>query len=846
MNILLKHTLKSVKENRAQIVMIVITIIVVTVMIFASFSMYDIFFNINAAEYTRLAKDAHMIVGQQYDGEGYSKNKINDLLKDYDSKIDYKLYFVKMSAILKTQENNIAVLVEATDIKDYFANNRLQGSMLKNPQSLEHPYVVISKLFADENSLNLGDDLEIYLPTLERFKKFSVYAISDNSGIFASGRAINVLIDIAEVNSQGLINVTLIKFNDLSAYAEVEQHLNNNLSAIVISEAHNNTRVNEIATNNTILFSIALLFVIAMMTLILSTSYMIIAKSRLNEMIIFKTAGASPMQTTLIMLFEVLFYASIGALAGLIIGRIALHFSINALMGYFEGAITYQWWKWVISFVLSVSVAVVASLIPILNISRKSIREMTSGTVKEIKTTKPLIVLLTVFSIVVLVIIMNLVSNLTILLLSILLIILIAIFIIKLTPNIINWVTKIINKISDKSIIRLSSITSRRNASMHSVTILLATVIAFSFLVVAVVNLVTTAVTLDNSRYQSDFIVEYQREEGITLEDLLTLENSLIEQSGVQSAYLTLKTVVFLENDKQKISMVGINNIINLEHIIKGKENIVFVIDPTSVSNPAVFNIDLLNRYNLNIGDEIIISKEKLTSTGSVTFELSEKVTIVGIDYSATEYDKYIFVNAFNFVHEGNLIENSKRVFVNINDKDNSQLIYNDLRDYLEHNTDLSNKAFLFKYDEWLYGTARGLGGVYSLLALLQIAICLVAFLGIVNISIVTAYDRKDEFNIYKFTGMSVREYILHALGESAIIGVVGVIIGAFVSIALYQIMPALSMIADKYMHYSFINLSLFIVLAIAFMLFILMWLSIAKSNRKQFEETRKQNQRLL
>jgi len=132
------------------------------------------------------------------------------------------------------------------------------------------------------------------------------------------------------------------------------------------------------------------------------------------------------------------------------------------------------------------------------------------------------------------------------------------------------------------------------------------------------------------------------------------------------------------------------------------------------------------------------------------------------------------------------------------------------------------------------------------LLTLLQVIIVLIAFLGVVNISIVTFYDRAAEYNIYKFSGMSVRDYLLHALGESVIIGLSGILIGATICVSLYQMMPALAVVAGKYMLFSAISAKIWTVLAVCFILFCSLWYAIARANKSQFISMKSQNQRLI
>ncbi len=849
MNIILKHTFKSMRQNRAQIAMIVATVMVVVGMFFASLSMFDIFFNINAAEFARLAADADMIVGEHYNGKFYSPGELESFLAPFADNITYKKSFIKMSGVLKTDSENIGVLVEATDLEKYLENAPLYGKYTK--EELPYPKIVVSQRFAGENNLQPGDMVEVFLGTINDYKKFNIYAISDNVGIFASGAAINVLIDLKDAESYaGLVNVTLLKFKDKQIYTQVETVLAEQMSSISVGEALNTTYNRQVATNNTLLFAIALLFIVGMMVLILVTSYIIIVKSRLSEMIIFKTAGATPVQTTLIMLLEALIYAVVGAFLGLVVGRGGMALAEHALLANFTSTITYEWWKWVLAFTVGIAVTLLSVLIPILKLSKQSIREASAGSVKEVKIAKPLFLIIILACVAVVIVAMRSLPTFYVFAFSGLLIVLIAVFIITSSSRVHLWVSKLAAKVFHKGIFRLSAATTKRNAAAHNVSILVATVTAFSFMVVAIIDFVNVMLTLSQSRYTSDYVVEYRYEIPPERKELLGLEGELREHTGVESAYLLASVGLEWKDAEGKyanadkwINLVGLANLSYLQSIIADSNKIEYLLEeyianPQSVENPAVCNVDIIKRFNLKVGDKLCFTIEE--KDGSKR-DYQHFVTIVGIDYTTTEYDKYIYTDLELLYDEQDSLQFSTRYLINA-----EQSAYLSLREYLEGNEELGNRAFIFKYQRWLYASALGLGGVQSLLTLLQFVIVLIAFLGVVNISIVTFYDRRAEFNIYKFSGMSIRDYLLHALGESVIIGLSGILIGATICASLYQMMPALAIIAGKYMIFSAINVKLGVVLAACFMLFCSLWYAIARASRRQFNSMKSQNQRLI
>lgn len=96
MNILLKNTLRSVDSNKGQVLVIVVTIMVVTAMIFVALSMFDVFYNINMAEANRVAQDSHMLLGRNHaTNEFFSEARVRSFVDEND--ISTSFYFTKFN-----------------------------------------------------------------------------------------------------------------------------------------------------------------------------------------------------------------------------------------------------------------------------------------------------------------------------------------------------------------------------------------------------------------------------------------------------------------------------------------------------------------------------------------------------------------------------------------------------------------------------------------------------------------------------------------------------------------------------------------------------------------------------
>ena len=90
MGTLLRHTIRSADSNKGQVAIIIITVMVVTAMLFVALTMFDVFYNINMNENDRVAQGADMLLGSNIDTtEFFSESRLERCLEDGDIKNYY-------------------------------------------------------------------------------------------------------------------------------------------------------------------------------------------------------------------------------------------------------------------------------------------------------------------------------------------------------------------------------------------------------------------------------------------------------------------------------------------------------------------------------------------------------------------------------------------------------------------------------------------------------------------------------------------------------------------------------------------------------------------------------------
>ncbi|MBQ8178511.1 MAG: ABC transporter permease [Clostridia bacterium] len=830
MKAFIRHILRSAESEKGQVAVIIITIAIVTAMVFVAFSMYDVFFNLNMAEYDRVAEGADMLLGDNFGGGGvFSKARLDRVLNAQpEGEIKDITYFAKTPSILKTKTESKSVLVEATDLEEYIGNHQIKYVEIfdENTPSPDIPYlesagyssVIVGENFALESNIKAGDMVEVYLPTYGMYTTLIVRAVALNEGIFGSTADMNILVDFEAIGNQGQINAVYINFTDDAYFEKYEELFATYFPAVECGEGNGYSEVVSIVTNNTLLFSIALIFLIATLMLILFTAYLIVSRNRMSEMIIFKSAGATPMQVAFIMLSEVLFYSLVGGAVGLMLGRIAMGVVSTSLLPMAPHAVTYPVWKFIVSYVISIVVSVLSTLVPIIQVSKKTVRELSSNGFKVSKAVKPLTLIISSIIVVGISIAYAFLSGIALLVMSVALIIAIAFWIYCAIHFVTKLIGTLVKKISKGGATYIAGISVTRSSAMQTVTTLIAVVIAFSFLITQVVGIVKDATIPFRERYSADYVVLSQS--GVEIADFDTIKGTALEIDSIDGAGWFSTVDYYLPDGENDFTVYGVNDYWTLEHCTTGLDSEVKS-RWQNTDNPIVLNQNIVMMLDVEIGDEVTFSPvHEDFKSEKHTF------TLVGIDKSISQWDMVAYCN-----HSFTYRMTNRANFLITADGTQTADTFVELRDAIE-GLELPS-TFALTYDEWAYAEQESFQGVGPLMTLLQVLVWLISLMGVANIAIVTVYDRRAEYRLYKLSGMSSSDYIKFSFGEGVVSGLSGGILGFIAGYAVNMLVPSLGSIIQRYKGFAIMPLELVITFLIGVGAFLLLWMLIALVNRK-------------
>lgn len=835
MRAFLRHIFRSAASNKGQTAVIIITVALVTAMIFTAFCMYDVFYNVNIMEYDRVADGADILLGANMSAKEYfSRARVERVLAACDEgEITDVMYFAKFGTILKTATDSKTILLEATDLEDYLGKHTVKYTEMFTSETAnaDVPYeesgayspIIIGERFAQDTGLHAGDLVEIYLPSYEMYATMLVKCVAVNEGIFATQTDMNVLADFSAVGNQGQVSAVYINLSSPELFDKYTAILEENFPAVDVGEGNEKTEVINIVRNNTLLLSVGLIFLVATVMLILFTSYLIIARNRMNEMVVFKSAGATPAQVAGILLAEVSAYAIIGGCAGLLLGRIIMGVTVKTLLPTATYAVSFAWWKYVVSYLIAVAVSVCATLVPVISVSKKTVRELTSNGVKLQKPVKPAIAIASAVLAIGIGCAYPFLSGIALVVISVALVGAIGLTIYCT----IGYATKLLSRLVAKSVKGgagyVATAGVKRNGALRTVTVLVAVALAFTFLIVDVTDIVKIAVVPFRSRYDADDVIILSKASvGITYEDV---KGTALNTIGVDGAgYFNSSDYFHPDDDSSEWTIYGVDSEWTLNRCTTDLTEGTWL-RWSQTENPIVLSEDMSVRFGKKVGDE-------LTVVPYSTDYRHEKHTfvVVGIDYTKSEWDQ---IGYCKFSHIARMAQGATYL-VSEADGADSQDTFVALRDNVERLSS-GNSAFAYalSYDEWAYAETKNLTGVSSLLDVLKILVYLVVLIGIFNIATVTFYDRRSEFRLMRLAGMSESDFMRFSATEGLITGTVGTVLGFIAGYGINMLVPSLGAVIDKYSSLAIFPYKLLIIAAVAFTGFICLWCLVAFANRR-------------
>lgn len=397
MNILLKFTLKNMKEKKFRLALILISVTLSTALFFASSALGSNVEGLFSSQMKSFVGDSDIRISS---GEDRSNVYFyEEAFGTYKEHTEYIIGGLFLGGSYKTSaDESIPFNLVCFDLEDIAIFNPITLTQQLNGVEFSGRQIILDHQFALDNNFTLGDTIELTLFG-DKQNRFIVWGIANPSGLFmVNGNNSNMMIpkDTASrlAGVPGKVNTLLMKGNEGTKY-ELLEDVKAKMKGYEVEESLSMDEIKSATAQVSAMFQIMLVLVIFISMFIIYTSFKVIMMERLPVIGTFRSVGATKRSTNSIMLGESLFYGLVGGILGDLIG-IGILFGMTRVMAYnpYTKTTTDFMLKvepiyLILAIAFAVILSLVSSLIPILQVSKIPVKDIILNKITPSKKRKP-------------------------------------------------------------------------------------------------------------------------------------------------------------------------------------------------------------------------------------------------------------------------------------------------------------------------------------------------------------------------------------------------------------------------------------------------------------------------
>ena len=853
MNIILRHTLGSIKRNPVQSVIVVVSTAMITACVLVCLCISSLFEQLTSLWGTSRYGGADLIITGYYATE-YGGVPFGESLRAYSEE-----HSDEIAAVLATYESSLSVMSSAETVRAYCIVaedldrfDALTGAEVLNrcENTSDLPSAHVSFAFAEATDLSLGETF-----TTKNGSSYFISAICNNTsryfdqsfivfaaeGDFSDDTATGVVPSRTAVYLTDADAVRPDGTNVADAWRSYFAALTSNPQAVTAGVAETELDMAESVRGSMRLMTIAASVITVVMACLLFSSFSVIVRGRVTELIKFKAAGATPLQTTGILLAEAALYAVVGGLIGLAFGEGLITYLDGLLARNIAGgALVTEAYKYPLAVIIGAACGIAACIIPAVRMSAKSIRSLT-GDGERIVRTVPLFAAVAVTVVTAaFAVALFLVSRAVLPYIAVTFIVLSLVWAITVMPHILRAVCALARGITRPGAGFVAECAAPRNASVNSSVTMLATVIAFISLGAAIIDIVGYTSLTSTARMSGDFIVGMS---GVDYETVEAEYEYCLSLDGITDGALTRSVSCRLAyGDGTEAGTSSESNAVCYS-VEKGADMRFLSLDIDeavinrfdATENAAVISSYISNKFGINVGDSICLRVTQYTGEAVLA---DRSFTVVGIDNTVTSWDMAIFVRTSELTVGGELPNGTSLIL--LNGDENS---FTRLRDLID-----TDSATLYKRGGYFSAEGGDKLDISALLSVFTAIVYAIAVIGLVNLIVITATERVREFDILRLAGMTPGDAMRYIVTETGILAAVGCAAGFVFSVLFNRASTGIAQLINKFVRTELLTSRTLIITAAGAGIFIVLWtvshmLAFARASSDKY---RKRDDRML
>ncbi|MGG7078920.1 ABC transporter permease [Clostridium sardiniense] len=794
MRILFTYLFKNMWEKKLRSLLIILAVGITTAMTFASFGTSDNFKNMVTEKNKAEFGDANIIITQKESSNNpfLDKDILNKTLED-----EEKAYIFNGNGLFKEGDKSLRVdIIAGENIENLQKINPIvfKDGKEDNINELNGNEVIISEKISEDLDLKVGDSFNIKSEGKNITLKVSDVAVP--SGFFTekpgemtiimSNSGLSKLIGKKEEITSALVrsdkSIDTLKKTDLKDYS--------------IKETLNKEDLDKMVSQFTVPFYIMLAVVVLMAAFIIYSSFKVIIIERMGVIGTFRSIGATKKETDGLILLESLFYGIVGCIVGTGLGFPMLYLlsdSSNQFKDYgVSTTINFDIKNLIIAYIIAIILCLISSIIPILGVSRFSVKEIILGEYSNGGKIHPSFWVIGIVLIIAPFIYISKFEDTGNFILSMACAFFVLIGSVMTIPLIFKILSKVLRGLyrlifGNIGVLALENMATSKSLINNGVLICsaLAAVTAIYVASYSVKSLITNSYDGENYEVSISNISKLNYDE--VLANLKNLKGKDIDDYS--NSYVE-HNVKIKDKDMNIGALQGINPSKYLEYF-RGEK----IFNDSSESNKEI--LDKLDSGNKIILADIYKKKYKLKSGDKIELNIDNKLyeyEIAGFLSSPISANKRnCLISEKNFKEDFNRSVPSS---ILIKGKDISE---NTLKKSLNKDLDEYGVSIKTK-EEMKESELANNAGLMSSLESFSIMALIIGSLGIVNNLMVSFMQRRKELAVLTSVGMSKGQRSRMIFIEGATIGIFGSILGVFTGVLVCRFIPEISLSLDAYL----------------------------------------------
>lgn len=385
MRILIKYTLKSMLEKKFRAFLIVFAIALACGLFLASSRLSSSITDVYYEKITAMYGDADIDIYPNEDSPTYYislsgcnkvKSKCKRIIPQGYAGAEYKP---------AGAEGTQYISVQAYNIEDYLAINKLDV-LEGNPLDCKAADIVLSEYGMQQLGLSVGD--EINLRVNGSMHKVKVVAKVGAEGIFKNESQSGYITGIMPFDTISKYNKTNSRAEEIHIDIKDGVDIDETIAELqeiypkyTVERTVNVVEIQNELSSITMPFMLMTFIVVFMSVFIIYSSFKVIMLEKLPVVGTFRSVGANKWVMNGVLLLEALFYGILGGIVGCLLGIGCLYVLSNIMITQMMGesgaiSLTIPAASFILTFIMGVVMALLSTLIPILGVSKISLKDI--------------------------------------------------------------------------------------------------------------------------------------------------------------------------------------------------------------------------------------------------------------------------------------------------------------------------------------------------------------------------------------------------------------------------------------------------------------------------------------